>query len=84
MTFHQFNAIDDEEEKLMCVLMNGECIGLREVDGQKITVYQLPAFYVEILPATDSQAVLFFKAFTSTEQLKPYLDEIDISELIKT
>jgi hypothetical protein len=50
MTLYEFNAIDDEEEKLMCVLMNGECIGLREVDGQKITVYQLPAFYVEILP----------------------------------
>jgi hypothetical protein len=63
MTLYEFNAVEDGEEKLLYVLINGEYIGFREVEGQKISVYQLPAFYVEILPATDGHAVLLCKAY---------------------
>jgi hypothetical protein len=31
----EFNAIDEEEEKLMCVLMNGECIGCEKLMDKK-------------------------------------------------
>lgn len=82
MTLYEFNSLDNDEEKLAAVLLNGECIAMRDEGVQKITLYQLPAFYVEISNGDKPGETLKFRSFSSLQPLKPYLDQIDLSKLI--
>ncbi len=43
MTLYQFNMLEDEEEKLASILLNGECIGNRTEGGEEI-------FYMKFVP----------------------------------
>jgi hypothetical protein len=82
MTLYQFNLLNDDEEKLAAVLLNGECIGMRDEDGHKLALYQLPTFYVEISTGGKPKRELNFRAFSSLELLDPYLGCIDISDIV--
>lgn len=83
MTIEKFNSLDNEEEKLAATLQNGECIGLRKEATINLTLYQVDSFYVEI-SSSIQEDVLRFCAFTSIDKLKPYLEEIDITALLKS
>lgn len=82
MTLYEFNLLEGEEEKLAAILINGECTANRKQDNREIMLYQLCSFYVEVLAGDQTKnKVLEFRSFSSLETLKPYLEEIDISEI---
>jgi hypothetical protein len=83
MTFNDFNVLSDGE-KLPVILGEGEWIAKREVQNFKVDLYDMFSFYVEMWSAPEVPGVLIYKSFVSTANLTPYLNEIDISELIKT
>ncbi len=83
MTLYQFNLLEDEEEKLAAILLNGECIGSRKQEGEEIFLYQVCSFYVEVASAgAKDKDVMNFRSFSSIDQLKPYLDQINILEVM--
>jgi hypothetical protein len=81
-TRYEFNSLNDDDEKLAAVLYNGEYVAMRDVDDVKITLYQLPTFYVEIYCGEKNEKGIRFRSFSSLESLKPYLEQIDISKLV--
>jgi hypothetical protein len=50
----------------------------------KVDLYDMVSFYIEMWWAPDVPGVIIYKSFVNTTNLGPYLNEIDISELIKT
>ena len=72
MTLQQFELIQDENEQLAAVMLNGEWIANRMEGNREIELYQVCSFYVEIMDASNTEKeVLKFKAFSGTKQLKP-------------
>lgn len=81
MTLYQFNLLRDEEEKRAAVSLNGELIAIRKEGQKNFFLYQLGSFYVEISDSEVKGEVNHFRSFTSLDQLKPYLDDLDITEI---
>lgn len=48
MTLYEFNLLEDEEEKLAALLLNGEYVGIRKEGFEEILLYQLNSFYLEV------------------------------------
>ena len=82
MTLSEFNLLN-EETKLGILLTNGECIGYRKEADSCIFLYQLFSFYVEEHSACAEGYGILFRSFSSIDELQPYLEEIDISDLLE-
>ena len=82
MTLFEFDLLENDDDKLAETLLGGEYIACREVDGYGYMLYQLDAFYVEVWANNIDMESFKIRAFSSTTELAPYLQEIDISELI--
>ena len=54
----------------------------REDGPFRIMLYQLEGFYVEVYFFKRYNKVAFFKAFSNTADLQPYLQQIDVAELL--
>lgn len=81
MTLSQFDTLIEDEEKAKVVLQS-VVIATREEPGLKIFLHQTPFFYVEAYFDLTKREVIRFKAFEETELLQPYLNSIDISNLL--
>jgi len=69
-------------EKAVAVC-NGVYITHRQDNEHRILLYSLDSFYVEVFHNKKHMMISKFRSFTSTDQLFPYLERIDISSLIK-
>ena len=79
MTLYQFNALDEMEQAE--AVWSGTHIGDR-IDGEhNILLYQIDGFYVEVYYHQMYNVIRKFRSFSSTDQLEPYFDQIDISKL---
>lgn len=47
-----------------------------------VSLYELYDFYVEVYTIQESGEVIMVSAFKDTKSLEPYLEQIDISELV--
>ena len=81
LTLSGFKALNREEQSCLA-LMDGSCIGNRTEGSYQIFVYQLYSFYVEIYYNVGVVQAKKIKAFASTDHLKPYLHQIDISKIL--
>ncbi|TDH18418.1 hypothetical protein EXU57_23430 [Segetibacter sp. 3557_3] len=81
MTLHQFNQLS-EAEKANYIWDNGDMVAVRYNDDKAFLLYQLGAFYAEVVYRNEGSKIEFIDAFVSTGQLDPYLENIDISELL--
>lgn len=80
MTLYEFNALD-EEVKLRRLLLSGACVRSRKEGDTNVFLYQLFSFYVERY-SYRSEGKSMFRTFSNVDQLEPYLQEIDISNLL--
>ena len=80
MTLYQFIALDEMEQAE--AVWEGTFIADREDNEHKILLYQIDSFYVEVYYHTELNVVRKYRPFSSINQLKPYLDQIDIQKLI--
>lgn len=78
LEFNKMDAINKFDTLCRC----GELLGERICQGAKVLLYQIDAFYVEVYYATSLNKILKMRSFSSTNLLKPYLRDIDISCLV--
>ena len=80
MTLYHFNARDETQKA--DIIWSGVHLGYRLEGDHNILVYQIDGFYVEVYYHRGFNAIQRFRSFSSVEQLAPYLENIDIYELI--
>jgi hypothetical protein len=72
-----------EEAEQLTVLKDYEIIAWLEDKRCKYYLYQINNFYVEV-KTVNGKYHLGIKTFATTTLLKPYLEQIDITGIIKT
>ena len=60
---------------------DGAQVDERIEENQRLVLYQLYAFYVEVFYDLESNGIKGFRSFKSTRYLQPYLEKIDLEEL---
>jgi hypothetical protein len=81
MTLYEFRLLG-EEKQTEYLYNDGVYIGKRKDKDTSVVLYQLENFYVEIHYLEYRRAIHRLHCFTSTEDLEPYLDQIDIEALM--
>ena len=79
MTLAQFNLADDMEQAL--AINKGICIAGREDGEQKVLLYQLKRFYVEVFYHPRKKLITQLRGFEEMEELEPYLDKKELFPL---
>lgn len=82
MTLFDFRLLTDNEQ-INLLYTNGVYVGKRRVKGQVVVLYQLEDFYVEIYYKKYRHHVSCIHIFLTTALLQPYLDQVNIDDLIK-
>jgi hypothetical protein len=70
------------DDKKMMVLHVGVLIGKRMQGDSMVFLFRLPAYYVEMYCRPATKAVEAFHAFDSVVPLSPYLESIEIGDLL--
>jgi len=78
MTLYQFNFLN-ESQQAETLWENGEHIGEREDHALTIALYQIDSFYVEVFYDQKQNAIKRFRSFSSIEQLRPHLEQINVN-----
>ena len=81
MLLHQFKY-EEKSKKKELLFQNGIYLASRFIKGVQILLYQINSFYVEVHVDVEEEEIGYMRAFTSTDDLKPYLDNIDVSDLL--
>lgn len=68
-----------DEMEQMEAIWDGVFIADREDNEHEILLYQVDSFYVEVYYCKEHNAIRKFRAFSSIDQLDPYLDKIDLT-----
>ena len=76
MTLYEFNGLDEMEQAE--AVWDGVFVADREDEEHRILLYQVDSFYVEVYFHKVFQVIRKYKSFSSTEQLQPYLNQIDL------
>jgi hypothetical protein len=79
MTFYLFLALDEIEQAE--AVWAGVMIADRIEGEHRLILYQLDSFYIEIWYNMEDNEIQKVRSFENTEQLQPYLSQIDISVL---
>lgn len=61
----------------------GVFVGKRRDKGMSVILYQLEGFYIEIFYKEYRRYIHHLYCFESTNELRPYLKQINVDELIK-
>ena len=77
MTLYEFNALS-EDEKAAVLWSKGDFVIERKDNNFSILLYQVQSFYVEVFYSGKENKISKLRSFSSTEQLEPYLNNIDI------
>jgi hypothetical protein len=81
MTINEFIAMDETAQAE--ILSGRSCIWGRDEDNFKVLLYQVDSFYVEVYYHKKHREIKKLQPFEDTDLLAPYLNRIDISELIE-
>lgn len=81
MTVNQFDSINLEEQRQV-VLLKGEYLSSRETTCFAVNLYAVEGFYVEVFFWKRNYELAMVRSFDSVEKLEPYLEEIEISEIV--
>src|SRR5947209_4128486 len=77
----QFYALTEHQE-FHQLLLQGVCIAQRKIADKPVLLFQLGRSYTEIFFSPDSLRVLHSTSFQDTDRLKPYLSQIDLSDVL--
>jgi hypothetical protein len=82
MTINQFNRLNFTEQTC-AVWDSGNFIEVRSVDSTDYVLFQLEDFFVEIEYDSRTDNILSLKPFKTVRLLEPYLQSVDLSEIIR-
>ena len=81
MTAQHFRTLNPRKQNRK-LLAEGVCIADRKGEEVHALLFQVDNFYVEVFFHADADEVLFTRCFEDTDELEPYLQEIDVSGVI--
>jgi len=82
MKNHEFDALA-QDQKMNILWKEGNYIADRKIPNYTIVLYELFCFYVEVWYEDNNfNEIDILCAFSNTDQLEPYLEKIDISDVI--
>ena len=81
MTAEEFYSLDDPKKGAF-LLKEGVKITDRIYAGLHIHLYQAGEFYVEVYFNPKYEIIQGFRAFQEDEGLQPYLDQVNITDVI--
>ena len=81
MNFYEFLDLDDRG-KAFAIWHYGVYLMSRSFNGDTHKLYAIEDFYVEVCHHSDNQATTKINSFESVDFLEPYLDMIDLGELM--
>ena len=81
MTLSEFRNLNEEKQREFFI-KKAVLLGERKTQQYYILLFQLEGFYIEIFSSKKEGEVTLIKTFTTTQELEPYLQAIDISELL--
>lgn len=81
MTLLQFNEMTEDQQAFI-LEQYGVCISARDHKKDKLLLYQVDAFYVEVYFDPPTQSIKKMKSFASTDELEPYLINISLKDVI--
>ncbi|MDQ6763269.1 MAG: hypothetical protein M3015_11660 [Bacteroidota bacterium] len=76
MTLYEFNQLNDPEKAE--AVWDGTLIGDRTDNIFNILLYQIDSFYVEVYYQKRRNIIKWIRSFSSTDQLLPYLEKMDL------
>ena len=82
VSLYEFNAQTDLD-KTQVVLEHGNNLKTRKDEGYIVNLYSLYDFYVEIWYDEESNRINKIRSFKSIDQLGPYIDGIDLGQVLK-
>lgn len=83
MTIHEFNLLDDTS-KGQAIIKYGVLLAERLCMDLQLALYQIDGFYVEVYFNSTYKVIQGLKSFDDIRTLEPYLEKIDINELLFT
>lgn len=81
MNLRAFNNLTNDQQ-LIEVIGSGTFLLERERNGFSAQLFELFGFYVEIYFQQPSNKVLLVQGFDQPSKLEPYLEVVDISQLV--
>jgi hypothetical protein len=81
MMMHDFQLLP-EQEQINVLYQCAVYVGKRKDTFSIILLYQLESFYVEVYYRKYRSHVRHLHCFESTELLDPYLEQIDVENLV--
>jgi hypothetical protein len=81
MTHQHFKSLS-KKKKYRNLLLNGVCLASRDTEENCILLFQLGDFYVEIYFDKNCDEIIHSRSFKEIDELNPYLERIDISNII--
>jgi len=78
---NHFRLLPDKEQ-FDLLSQHGVYVGKRKEDEMTMVLYQLHTYYVEIFYKQYRKQVSHMRFFTSTDEIQPYLEQIDVQRLI--
>jgi len=81
MRIEEFKYLEKETKKRL-LFDNGVYLSSRKESEFIIELYQIDSFYVEAYFHESDQEIGYMRAFSSLDDLLPYLNKIDISNII--
>jgi hypothetical protein len=78
MTLHEFNKLDKKEQSHV-VWEHGVHLATRLTVLYTKALYQIEGFYAEVIYDQQENKIVRISGFHSTEELAPYLKQIDLS-----
>ncbi len=82
MNFYKFRMLD-KNEQIDLLYKDGIYIGKLKEASSTIVLYQLDSFYVKIFYKKYRYYVTRLYCFTSTALLEPFLDQVNVNDMVK-
>lgn len=80
MNLYKFSLLDIKEKETI-LFQQGVLLAARQEDEHMFELYQLNSYYVEFIYNINGEGNMAVRCFTSVEEIKPYLEIIDISSI---
>ncbi len=80
LTLNEFIILPFEEQ---CdfIALGGDYLARRKYKTQKIYLYYLSGFFIEVYYCTEDDEIIRIEGFKNTESLTPYLKQIELAGL---
>lgn len=72
----------NQQNQYTAIKMFGAFVASRKIDKDWVFLYQIDAFYVEVIYDSRGSNAEIVRSFKSTNMLKPYLDKINLESLL--